>query len=384
MKKRFVVLACLVAVLLTLFVPWTVAAGAYEDVYLLGVNDTVMLNFINDSLMPVNRAGAIYAPCTLLDNQDLGLGYAINRTNGTFTVFNRKQTLIFQLNRMGAVDKEGNSYTERVISRNGVVFFPLRFVAEFFGLTYSYYTLNLTDGSVPIIRVCSERVSLSNAQFRTAAVKLVATPLRQYMDAKAPAASPTPTPTVNPTPSAPPDVSPPSVTDDPEAAPVDISFAVACTDGAGFQTLLNAFAAARYSALFLFSPDDLIARDGDVRAAAAAGHQIGLLLGPDDPQGDFRVGNERLGHILRCETGLVALLNGGNREGNWQVWTGNIAPRGRTAAAQATNLMGDINSAQRVARVTLNDSQITAQALQTNIRTWAQKPYTLVTVTEAG
>ena len=378
MKKRWVTLTCLLAVLLTLFLPWTTAAGAYEDVYLLGVNDTVMLSFISESLMPVNRDGVIYVPCTLLDNQDLGLSYAINRTNGTFTVFNRKQTLVFQLNRVGAEDKEGNSYSQRVISRNGVVFFPLRFVAEFFGLTYSYYTLNLTDGSVPIARVCTDQASLSGIQFRGAAVKLVTAPLRQYAEAQAPA---TPTPTPTPSDAVTP---PPTQSDAPETSPVNISFAVACTDGAGFQTLLTAFASARYSALFLFSPDELLERDGDVRAAAAAGHQIGLLLGPDDPQADFRVGNERLGHILRCETSQVAFLRGGAQEGNWRVWSGSIAPRGSSVTAQGNNLVSDINAAQRTARVTLNDSSTTAQAVQRNIRTWAQRPYTLVTVTEVG
>ena len=71
MKKRVVSLICLLALLLTLFVPGTTAWAAYEDMYLLGVNDTVMLGFINASLMPVRREGSIYAPCTLLENPDL-------------------------------------------------------------------------------------------------------------------------------------------------------------------------------------------------------------------------------------------------------------------------------------------------------------------------
>ena len=377
MKKRVIALLCLMVILLTLLLPWTAAAGPYEDVYLLGVNDTVMLSCINADYMPVFRVGGIYAPYTLLDNKDLGLSYALNRTGGTFTIFNRQQTLIFQLNRAGATDKEGNSYSERVISRNGVVFFPLRFVAEYFGLSYSYYNLVLPEGTVPIARVCTDQASLSDTQFGASAATLVASPLRQYVDSLAPA-TPTPTPV------APPEGSLPPESNDPQVEAVDISFAVACTDGSGFQTLLGAFASGRYSALFLFSPDDLLTRDDDVRSAAAAGHQIGLLLGPDDPLTDFRVGNERLGHILRCETSQVAFLRGGAQEGNWRVWAGNIAPRGRTVTAQSANLVSDINAAQRTARVTLNDSSVTAQAVQRNIRTWAQRPYTLVTVTEVG
>ena len=206
MNKRFVALLCLLAALLTLLLPWSTAAGLYEGVYLLGVNDTVMLNFISAELMPVRRVGAIYVPCTLLDNKDLGLSYAVNRTGGTFTIFNRKQTLIFQLNRSGAADKDGNSYSERVISRNGVVFFPLRFVADYFGLSYSFYNLVLPEGTVPIARVCTAQASLSDTQFGASAAQLVATPLRQYMESQAtpaPSAAPgAPTPLPPPAPAA--------------------------------------------------------------------------------------------------------------------------------------------------------------------------------------
>lgn len=372
MKKRFLPLLCLLAVLLTCLAPWTAAAGPYEDVYLLGVNDTVMLNFISAELMPVRRMGAIYVPCTLLDNKDLGLSYAVNRTASTFTVFNRKQTIIFQLNRSGAEDKDGNSYNARVISRNGVVFFPLRFVADYFGLSYSYYNLTLADGSVPIARVCTDQASLSDAQFGTSAAQLVAAPLRQYAESQALPAS-----SAGPSQSEPGPAS--SESPGPQLSPLDVSFAVACTDGAGFQTLLDAFASARYSALFLFSPDDLLERDGDVRAAAAAGHQIGLLLGGDDPAGDFNLGNRRLGHILRAETNQVAFLGGGAAEGNWRVWSGNVSPRGRNVTAQTANLSADVAAAQNTARVTLNDTRTTALALQRSIRAWTQQPYTLVT-----
>ena len=376
MKKRLIPLLCMAALLFTLLLPWTAAAGPYEGVCLLGVNDTVMLNFITSGSMPVRRSGAIYVPYTLLDNADLGLSYAINRTGGTFTVFNRKQTLIFQLNGAGAADKEENTYSERVISRNGVVFFPLRFVVTYFGLSYSYYNLVLPEGTVPIARVCTDRASLSDTQFGTSAASLVAAPLRQYVESQA-APSPTPSSAPEPTP-------PPSTPPDDPAAPVNVSLAVACTDGAGFQTLLDTFSSARYSALFLFSPGDLLERDGDVRAAAAAGHQIGLLLGPDTPEEDFRLGNERLGHILRAETNQVAFLSGGAQEGNWRVWSGNITPRGRNTTLQTTNLAEDVRAAQGTARVTLYDTRTTALALQRNIRAWTQRPYTLVTATEVG
>lgn len=369
MKKRVLALLCLLGATLTLLLPWALAAPAYEEVYLVGVNDSVMLSLINDDLMPVRRSGSIYVPYTVLDNKDLGLSYALNRNGGTFTIFDRKQSLIFYLDGSGSVDREGNSQTGRIITRNGVVFFPLRFVSTYFGLTYSFYNLVLPEGTVPIARVCTSSATLSDQQFGASVPQLVAGPLSQYA-----ATLTTPTPTV---------AEPPSPT--PSALPeaVDICFAVACTDGSGFQRILDTLASARVSALFLFSPDDLPGRDADVRAAAAAGHQIGLLLPSQDAQAAFDLGNQRLRHILRAEATQVAFLEGAAAEGNWWVWNGNVSPRGSGANAQAANLAQDVNQ-RTVARVTLYDSRSNAQALQRNMTAWRQRPYTLFTPTETS
>lgn len=375
MKNRLVALLCLFAALVTLLIPWTVAASPYEDIYLVGVNDTVLLNLITADLMPVRRSGTVYVPYTVLDNKELGISYANNRAGGTFTVYNRKKTLIFQLNGSGSADKEGNEYTWRIITRNGVVFIPLRSVATFFDLSYSFYNLKLSDGTVPIARVCTAQAALGDQQFSASAAQVVAAPLSQYL------ASLTPTPEAStPRPSA---SSRPSASPSAQPDPTDICFAVTCTDGGGFTTLLSAFSRARVSALFLFSPDELVDRDADVRAAAAAGHQIGLLLDSQDPQASFRRGNELLGHILRAEATQVAFSDGGSAEGDWWAWRGNVTPRGRSVTAQATNLSDDVDRLRR-ARVTLNDSQVTAQALQRDLQTWTQRPYTIFTPTETN
>ena len=370
MKKRIVAL-CVLAALLALALPWSLAAPVYEEVYLVGVNDTVLLGLINAELMPVRRSGNIYVPYTVMDNKDLELSYALNRTQGTFTVFNRRDSLIFQLDGSGSVDRAGNEQDGRIITRNGVVFIPLRFVSEFFGLSYSFYNLALPEGSVPIARVCTDRASLGYQQFSAAAAALVATPLRQYAESQnppTPSAAPTAGPTPGPEPSA-------------QPGPVDICFAVRCTDGAGFQSLLNSFDSVGCSALFLFRPGDLAARDADVRAAAAAGHQIGLLLPGEEPEAAFRRGNELLGHILRAQATQVAFPEGGAAEGDWWVWNGNVSPRGSGARRQAANLAEDVDK-RTTARVTLTDSTSNAQALRTNITAWSRRPYTIFTPTE--
>lgn len=378
MKKRLLAVVCALVLAVGLLLPWSLAAGPYDDIYLVGVNDTVLLGLISAEQMPVRRSGTIYAPCTVLDHKELGLSYALNRTAGTFTVYNRRRTLIFQLNGSGSADKEGNELTGRILTRNGVVFIPLRFVANFFELEYSFYNLVLPDGTVPIARLCGEGAAMTDQQFGAQAAQLAAGPLAQYLAAQASAA---PSGSVRPS-------ADPSADPSPSAAPrpVDICFAVACTDGAGFQSLLASFDQANCSALFLFSPDDLAQRDRDIRAAAAAGHQIGLLLPAQEPEAAFRRGNEQLRHILRSEATQVAFtgaVDESQSNGNWWVWQGNVTPRGRSASAQAANLLTDVD-AQRTARVTLHDSRLTAQALRRDLSTWRQRPYALFTPTESG
>lgn len=378
MKKRTVAVLCLLVAVLALALPWSTVSGAYDEVYIIGVNDTVMLRFISPELMPVRRSGVVYVPYSVLDNQDLELSYALNRAGGTFAIYNRKQTLVFQLNGSGVSTKDGDVYTDHIITRNGVVFIPLRFVTSYFDLTYYTANLSLSDGTVPLIRVCSARASMSNAQFRSSAIQLIATPLRQYMASQA-----TPTPTAPPSQVARPSESP-SPTPSAAPEPVDLCFAVLCTDGSGFFDLLSSLGDAHVSALFLFSPDDLAARDDDVRAAAAAGHQIGLLLGREDAAGDFARGNALLSHILRCEATQVAFSgSGAPPEGNWSVWKGNVSLRGSSAAALGANLASDVDG-QRVARVTLNDARPTAQAVRRNLAAWSRRPYTIFTPTETG
>ena len=201
MKKRLLALLCAVAACLALLIPWSYAASVYDDVYLVGVNDTVLLGLISESQMPVRRGNVIYAPYTVLDNKELGLSYALNRSGGTFTIFNRESTLIFQLNGSGSADKKGGEYAQGIITRNGVVYIPLRFVCNFFDLSYSFYNLVLPDGSVPIARLRTSTATLGDAQFGTQAAQLVAGPLAQYLAAQA---TPEPTPNPPPMPRAPP------------------------------------------------------------------------------------------------------------------------------------------------------------------------------------
>lgn len=386
MKKRFLALLCVLAALLVLLIPWSHAASAYDGVYLVGVNDTVLLGLISESQMPVRRGSVIYAPYTVLDNKDLNLNYALNRSGGTFTIFNRERTLIFPLNGSGASDKKGGEYAQGIITRNGVVYIPLRFVSSFFNLTYSFYNLTLPDGSVPIARLRTSRATLSDTQFGAQAAQLVAGPLSQYMAAQA-----TPTPTPTPRPVIPTPTAPAIPTPTPSVAPqgADVSFAIECTSTNGFDEVLSTLEQYQVKALFLFPVDALAQQDGQVRSAAAAGHQIGLLLTSADPLAEFHQGNELLGHILRYEATQVS-LQGDTAEATldmeaapWWVWSENIRLRTGGVAVQARSLIQDAE-ARGSARITLTSSSRSAQVLRRVLPTFTQRPYAVHLLTEAS
>lgn len=387
MKKRLLPLLCVLAAVLTLSIPWSQAASIYDGVYLVGVNDTVLLGLISESQMPVRRGSVIYAPYTVLDNKELGLSYALNRGGGTFTIFNRESTLIFQLSGAGSADKKGGEYSQGIITRNGVVYIPLRFVCNFFGLSYSFYNLVLPDGTVPIARLRTSAATLGDTQFGSQAAQLVAGPLSQYMAAQA-------TPEVTPTPTARPTPTVPAVpTPTPSVAPqgADVSFAIECTDSEGFSEVLSALNQYQVKALFLFPVDTLAAQDAQVRSAAAAGHQIGLILTDQDPGAELRRGNGLLSHILRYEATQVSLQGDATNatpspDGEpspWWVWQGNTRLRTGTVTNQARSLIQDVTD-RGTAYVTLTSSSRSAQVLRRVLPTLTQRPYAIYLQTEAS
>lgn len=368
MKKRVVAVLCALALLLTIL-PSALGAGAYDGIYLVGINDTVMLGLINDTYMPVRRMGVIYVPYTILDNEELGLSYALNKTDGTFTIFNRRQTLIFYTTGDGARDKEGNTYSDRVFARNGNIYIPLRFVASFFGMTYSFYNIPMAEGILPIARIRNDRSQLTDGQFGSAVATLAAQPVAQYVASHATpspsstVATPSPTPTPTRTPSV---IAPSSPEPTPSSTPQRLTFSLAftATNGSGFSDILNILEQNGCSALFFFSPEDLKTRDSDVRAAAAKGHQIGLILSENDPDSDFSEGNRLLKHIIRSETLQVYSTSSISSEnGRFWVWKGNVFPRGRGVQGQVEGIMSDLEN-RSMGRVTFTDSAAAAQTLR--------------------
>ncbi len=161
-----------------------------------------------------------------------------------------------------------------------------------------------------------------------------------------------------------------------------VFLAVSCTGTDSVTQAVRLLKERGVSALFLFDAAQLAQRDDAVREAAAAGHQIGLLLPPENPEDAFTEANRLLYHILHSETGQVAFPGGGETEGNWWVWRGATIPWGSTTARRLDALLERVN-AQDVARVTVDNTPSALQVLDRALEVWQSDPvYTIKTPTE--
>ncbi|MEG2139142.1 MAG: hypothetical protein RRY64_10850, partial [Oscillospiraceae bacterium] len=168
----------------------------------------------------------------------------------------------------------------------------------FFGLTCSVFPVSLTAGTVNMVRVCNNLVSMEDALFGSAATFVMNKPLSDYLRSKETVSPALPALPVNPSVSTPPK--------EPEAHQgTTVRLAFRCTDGQGFATILRSLENQGVSAVFYFRPEDLATRDGDVRDLIARGHQVGLLLDSKTAADDFAQGNRLLAHIARLNTRLV-------------------------------------------------------------------------------
>lgn len=328
MKKRTLALLCALVLLLGGLLPaW--ASQSNTTVYLLAANDKFY-----DGALPVAVNGTIYVPYTVFDKNatgvDLGVYYGLKQEQGTvLSLYSINGHLTFWVTMGLCEDGQGNAMDFHALPRNHIPYVPAAAVCEFFGLQYSF--LPTTDRGT-LIRITSSPDTLSDALFLASARSSMLERYNNILQAREPAPSATPGPsaTAAPTPL------PSSPADRPNRSNIRVYLAVNASDS---DSDLSALFPEGVRALFLFTPDSLVSRADQIRAAVAAGHSIGLIVDGDAEQAgaQLRRGNELLGHIARVSTHIVAaqgeLADQLAQEG-WQIWRGHF-PGSSASAAQA-------------------------------------------------
>lgn len=166
--------AFLLAFLMMVSIFQDIGRGVLEGVYFSAANDRLLE--LTEDTMPFYSGGRLYIPSSFFVGTDLGVNYVRNRSMGLALLYTTKTDLRFDLVNLTVYDKDGKTHSGRAIEKNGVIFFPIDLVCQFFGLTYSI----IATATVPLIRVKSATAILSDRRFVDAATSQMATRYEAY------------------------------------------------------------------------------------------------------------------------------------------------------------------------------------------------------------
>lgn len=293
LRRRFTALLMTLALLLVLS-PAPVRASSTSGLYFTAVNDQLM--DLSYDTMPFYSNSVLYVSSRLFEGGELGLSYGRNVNLGLATLYMQgsDMDLRFDLAGQTAYDKQYNVYNGYAIEKGGVVFFPLNLVCRYFGLSWSY---NETD-TIPLIRVKSSAVILSDARFLNAAKTLMQTRYDDFVRAQSQPSRPGGPAAPEPDPPEPP-------VQAAEGQKVYLIF-----DGQYVPDILPALGDTQ--ATFLLTAEELA--DGDlVRGLAAQGHAVALHIQSETPEeagAELQKGREALWQAA-CLWLELAWYNGG-------------------------------------------------------------------------
>ena len=398
MRQRMIAFFCTLCLCLTLFVP-SRAAG---EVCFTAVNDTVLS--LTAGSMPVWSGGVLYVPYSVFDagttGISLGTSSIYNKNNGTVSVFNVRQMIVFHIEKGTCIDQHsGNSIAARAILRNGKAYLPAAKVCSLFGMSApSYLSTDYGD----LVRIKNEDAALSDPQFIDAASNAMNNRLKDYHQSLVlaqptpmPTPSPvtptpapvTPTPSVNPTvpvtptPSVTPSVSKPDT--EPELPAIPTYLAFRCETGEACDAILQTMEQYRVAGLFFFPADEIEHRGGLIRRLLGTGHQVGILAEGDSVEDTLALleqGSQALDTVAHTRT-YFSLVPSTHRQSarvqGWICWNEsvNAIPDGRrTAYSHVQNTLRALPK-KGSAYLTLDDSQHTANLMNTLINQLQSRKY---------
>lgn len=372
--RRF--LACLWAAALVVSLALAGTASAEEAVYQMAVNDRFLE--MNSGTMPFRSDGVLYIPYTIFDRNitgvRLGTSSFITRTDSDYvlTIYGVGNTLRFDMLRGICLNQStGENTGMKAISRGGTYFVPVG-VCSYFDLNVS-----LTPTSYgTLLRVTNGQQTYTIEKFIEVATDTGRLQERynEYIRSQtAPGAVSTPSPTASG--ASPSPAQTPAGNEGPSRQDVPLYLAFQCTGGAGVDGILDTLGRENIRALFLFRPEDLAARDAQIRRIVGSGHMVGLLVSGgsgEEVSAAVEEGARLLERIARLRSHIV-LLEEPPEEGTveklnslgWTCWTGNVdgLPGGRSQTEQVSALLNAAKAQSGPVRITLDDSTASAGVL---------------------
>lgn len=366
-KKRRVVRLLLAAVLvLGLFPPVPASAAT---LYFTAVNNSVAP--LTSDTMPFWSGGTLYVPYSIFDASlnrigvGLGLYTSYNRDSRTVTLFNLRQTLVFDLNSGTCRDDvTGTTYISRAIMRGGRPYLALSTVCSHFDLEYSYNQLpDVPQGY--LVRIKNSDAAMSDADFIDAAKNVISNRLREY------------TQSLNPAESTDPGVGPSTpfnpggntqVGKDDTAA----YLAFRCETAAGLTDILDVLEEDKRCAVFFLTPQ-LLEEGNLVRRILGGGHSVGILADSGEALPLLEQGGQALERAA-CARTTLAYAPGqqeGLEERGWVCWQETVLLRPDDAAAPNTFASGAVRKlgkGEQAVCLTLEGGENAARVLPALLR----------------
>lgn len=149
-----------------------VPASAVSDVCFIATNDSLeQLTY-----QPYFSGSTLYVPYTVFANFKIYNTY--HQSSSTASLYSSSKQLYFDMNTGETYDGQGNYYNVTPIWRSGVVYVPVDFVCQQYGLSWSYI-----EGSEygDVCRIVDSDVHLTDSQFVTAAKQLMSSRYNAYV-----------------------------------------------------------------------------------------------------------------------------------------------------------------------------------------------------------
>ena len=382
MKKRtlFTMLAacCLAAAVLAALPPQRAAAAPEDDIVFVAVDEKLVPSGLSAETMPVWRQGVLYAPYDVFSYEysgiDLRVYVAFQPTQGRVTLFNTSNSLTFYAGAQRIQDNNTNEtmpYT--TFYRNGHIYVPLQFTAQFFGLkTYQEQT---ELGYV--FRISGPMASMNDAEFMLAAASYMKTYREEYLKSIAPTPTHTQTPIPTPVRTNPPSTATPRPTTGvPTPIPkseIQVLLAFCHRDGGNADAILDQLDQEEMAGLFLFRPEELEANADAVRRIVGTGHSIGFLVEGEDLtalEEQLRQGNGGLERIALSRSHIFSAAFSESvkelEEAGWLRWTENInsaSEQWTLTSSLSTAVLRAADGKKAFAHILMDDSDITAKAM---------------------
>ena len=383
MKKRFLALFAALVLCVSAIAAYP-TARATDTPHFVACNDNLLL--LRERFLPILADGRYYIPYQVLDvsatTVDLGVYPVYNATIRTLTIYNREKVLSFDLASGTCSDRDGRILSARAMTRDGQIYVPAKFVCEYFGLTFSYFSETKYG---PMIRICSQRARLTDSQFVDIAQLMMGERLSDWRKYQASLVTPTPSSTPSQTTPARPSVTPsastrPTTTPSTPTAPVvdksDVRtyLAFRVDQPEGVAGMLDRLEYYQVRALFFFPADELARYDEEVRRVLCGGHAIGLMISgtsEEEIRAELAEGNRMLRQIAYFGTYTALLSEGVDnktltevRDNGILVWQPDVdaLPNGQTVSVRVEGLLKQIERYDSKVNL-LSDCSTSASAL---------------------